>query len=132
MSNVNPEPANNKKGLSNFVNEDVFELNKFEDPISQAPGKPKRKFLSRMKDALFLFIGIRDFAGQEVDKSQADQSTRVEADPPILKRGFEKLKDKVRKKAFKFPWVVISISLAVGFLMIRLIKPTRKVLKVLK
>lgn len=132
LNNVSQDAAGNQKGLNDFVNEDVFQLNKFEEPIRPVSNKP-RKFLSRMKDVLFLILGIRDNAGQEVDESQTDLANRVEDGKSQLNRGIKNLKDKVRKKAFRYPWVVgISTVLAVGFLMVRLIKPTRKVLKYLK
>lgn len=86
-----------------------------------------------MKDVLFLLIGIKDFAGQNVDKSRSDMATWVAEEPSILKKSFEILKEKAREKVRRYPWVVgISTVLAVGFFMIRLIKPTRKVLKYLK
>ncbi len=132
MTNVSQDAASNQKGLSDFVNEDVFQLNKFEEPSPPVSNKP-RKFLSKMKDVLFLLIGIEDFAGQNVDKSRADMATWAAEEPSILKKSFEILKEKAREKVRRYPWVVgISTVLAVGFFMIRLIKPTRKVLKYLK
>jgi hypothetical protein len=132
MNNVSQYTASNKKGLNEFVNEDVFQLNKFEEPIRKVSVKPKN-FLTRMKDILFLFIGIKDFAGQNVEETQADLASWITDEHPILKRGFENLKERAREKVRRYPWVVgISTVLAVSVFMIRLVKPTRKVLKYLK
>lgn len=130
---INGTTGRANKGLSALVNEDVFKLNRFEDPIGQAPVKPRGNLISWMKDIVSLIFRSNDNAGQEVDKPQVDSVNWVENGTAQLNRGIKNLKDRVRKKAFRYPWVVgISIMLTVGFLMIRLIKPTRKVLKVLK
>jgi len=133
LNNVSWETSCAKKGLSSLVNEDVFQLNKFEEPINQTSAKPKERLVLWLKDILFQLFRTKDNTSRELGKTQADLVNWVEDGTSQLNRGIKNIKNNVRKKAFRYPWVVgISIMLAVGFLMIRLIKPTRKVLKVLK
>ena len=169
MSNVSRDTANNKKGLSALVNEDVFQLSKFEDIPSPAPSKPIGRLISWMNDGIFRIYRFENKAGQATDRSEEDQTIWVEDGASQLSRGLENIKDsvmekvvnavgtmkksigygsdtsnfkaqniavhvlsRIRKKAFRYPWVAISTALVVGFLVGSLIRSSRKVLKLLK
>lgn len=89
-----------RKDLRTLVEDGAAQVNKFEDKVSQATGKAREDLTTWVEDGLCQY------------------NARAQEYADRVPGGFS-------KKAARYPWVTISIALAVGFLLGSLCKPAR-------
>ncbi len=109
-------------------------MNKFKDNLIGITGKTKDDFTTWVEDSTSqLSEGFEDLTGK-ARETVVDAAAAVKKD---VGQGLSQYNAKAQKvadkvpgdfgvKAVQYPWVAISIALAVGFLLGSLLKPTRQ------
>jgi ElaB/YqjD/DUF883 family membrane-anchored ribosome-binding protein len=124
-----------KEDLDTVKEDGYTSLNRLEDKVSQSTGKAKEQLTTWAEDgAAQLSRKLETLKGDTVDKVVVAAKT-IEQD---VDQGLNQYNVKIQdladqvpggfsKKAARYPWVTISISLAIGLLLGMLIKPTRRI-----
>jgi ElaB/YqjD/DUF883 family membrane-anchored ribosome-binding protein len=128
-----------KEDLDSVKQDGSTGLNRLEDKIIQSAGKVKeylttwsedgaaqvtRKLEHLKGDVLDKVIVTAKTVEQDVDQGMNQYNVKVQELADQVPGGFS-------KKAARYPWVTISISLAVGMLLGMLLKPARQPLGLL-
>jgi ElaB/YqjD/DUF883 family membrane-anchored ribosome-binding protein len=123
-----------KKDLSTLMGDGAAWFSRFEDYVSQASGKAKEDLTTWVGDGVSqLSVGVEKLTGdaretmagaaatvkKDVGQGLSEYNTKAQEVADKLPGGFA-------EKAAKYPWVAISIGLAVGFLLGGLLKPARQ------
>ena len=123
-----------KKGLSNLAEDETVQMNKFKDNLIETAGKAKDNLTTWVEDSTSQFSeGFEELTGK-ARETVVDAAAVVKKD---VGQGLSQYNAKAQKvadkvpgdfgvKAAQYPWVAISIALAVGFLLGSLLKPTRQ------
>lgn len=122
-----------KKDLSTLTGDSAVRFSRFEDNLSQATGKAKEDLTTWVEDGVSQLsegfekltgdaretvVGAAATAKKEVGHGLSQYNAKAQEVAEKVPGGFG-------KKAARYPWVAISIGLAVGFLLGILFKPTR-------
>jgi ElaB/YqjD/DUF883 family membrane-anchored ribosome-binding protein len=131
---IRKDAARVKKDISTLVGDGVSRLSRFEDNVSQTTGKAKEDLTTWVED------GVSQLS-EGFDKLTGDARETVVGAAATVKKDVghglsqynakaQEVADKVPggfgKKVASYPWVAMSISLAVGFLLGILLKPGRQ------
>ena len=123
-----------KKDLSTLMGDGAAWFTRFEDYVSQATGKAKEDLTTWVGD------GVSQLS-EGVEKLTIDAKETVVGAAATVKKDVgqglsqynakaQEVADKVPggigEKAVKYPWVAMSIVMAVGFLLGSLLKPARR------
>jgi ElaB/YqjD/DUF883 family membrane-anchored ribosome-binding protein len=123
-----------KKDINTLVGDGAARISRFEDNISKATGKAKEDLTTWVGDgASQLSEGVEKLAG-EVKETVVGAAATVKKDVghglSQYNTKAQEVADKVPgsfgKKVASYPWVAMSISMAVGFLLGVLLKPGRQ------
>jgi ElaB/YqjD/DUF883 family membrane-anchored ribosome-binding protein len=133
---VRQDAAKVKKDLSTLVGDGTARINRFEENVTQAPGKAKDNLTTWVEDGVAQlgegFEMLTDDAKETVAGAAATVKKEVGNGMNQYNTKVQEFADKVPggfgKNAVKYPWLAISIALAVGFLLGGLLKPTPKFL----
>jgi len=131
---VRRDGARVKKDLTTLVEDGTAQISRFEDKVSQAPGKAKEDLTTWVEDGVSqLSEGFEKLTGdarETVVGAAATVKKDVGHGLSQYNAKAQEVADKVPggfgKKAASYPWVAISIALAVGFLLGIMIKPARR------
>jgi len=131
---VRQDAAKVKKDVSTLVGDSAARFGRFEDSVSQAAGKamddfPKwaeggasqltERFEDLAGDAREAVVGAAAAVKKDVGHGLSRYNAKVQELADKAPGGFV-------KKAARYPWVALSISLVVFFLLGMLIKPARQ------
>ena len=131
---VRADAANIEKDFSSVVKDGVFRFGKYEDNVSQATVKAKRDlttwaedgvtqmskgFEKLADDAKESVVGAVATVKKEVGHGLSQYNAKAQAVADRVSGGFS-------KKAARYPWVLISSALVVGFVLGSLLKPARR------
>lgn len=131
---IRQDAAKVKKDLNTLVEDGAARLSRFEENVSQATGKAKEELTTWVEDGVSqLSDGFEKLTG-DAKKTVAGAAATMEKE---VGHGLRQYNAEVQKVADKlpgsfgnqvarYPWVAISISLAVGFLLGSLLKPSRQ------
>ena len=123
-----------KKDISTLVEDGAARLSRFEGNFSQATGKAKEDLTTLVEDGVsHLSEGVEKLAG-EVKDTVVGAAATVKKDVghglSQYNTKAQEVADKVpgsfSKKVARYPWVAMSITMAFGFLLGILLKPTRQ------
>jgi ElaB/YqjD/DUF883 family membrane-anchored ribosome-binding protein len=140
---MNDQQLNNKvrkdadriiKDINTLVGDTSKRLSRFEDDVNQAAGKAKEDFAAWAEDGA---TQISDKFGKvtgNLKESIADTAATVKKDVNRGMKQYNKKAQEVADKipggfsesAAKYPWVVISLGLALGFFLGILLKPSHR------
>jgi uncharacterized protein YjbJ (UPF0337 family) len=124
-----------KKDLGALVEDSSTRITRIGDNVYQVTGKAKDDLTTWVDDSVSqLSGGIEKLAG-DARESVVDAATSVKKD---VSHGLKKYNAKVQevadrvpgdfsKKAARYPWVALSIALAIGFVLGGLLKPARHI-----
>ncbi len=135
---MNDQQLNNKvrkdadriiKDINTLVGDSSNRLSRFEDDVNQVAGKAKEDINSWVEEGVSNFERMTG----NVKDSVADKAAILRKD---VKRGMKQYNNKAQEvadkipggfseSAAKYPWVVISLGLALGFFLGILLKPSR-------
>lgn len=139
---MNDQQLNNKvrkdadriiKDINTLVGDTSTRLSRFEDDVNQAAGKAKEDFAAWAEDGATQFSDKFGKMSGELKDSVAGAAATVSKD---VKRGMNRYNDKAQEvankipggfseSAAKYPWVAITIGVALGFFLGILLKPSR-------
>jgi ElaB/YqjD/DUF883 family membrane-anchored ribosome-binding protein len=126
-----------KEDLDTIKEDGYTGLDRWEDKVGQSTEKAKERLTTWAEDsAAQISRKLEMLKGDTVDKVVVAAKT-IEQD---VDQGLNQYNGKIQdladqvpggfsRKAARYPWVTISISLAIGLLLGMLIKPTRVILK---
>jgi ElaB/YqjD/DUF883 family membrane-anchored ribosome-binding protein len=131
---VRQDNAKVKKDLSTLVGDGTAQFSRFEDDVSQATNKAKEDLITWMENAVSQLSGGIEKLTDDARETMVGAASTVKKD---VGHGLSQYNAKVQEvadkvpggfgeKAARYPWVTISISLVVGFLLSSLLKPTRQ------
>jgi ElaB/YqjD/DUF883 family membrane-anchored ribosome-binding protein len=128
------DSAKVKKDLNTLVEDNAARLSRFQDNVGQATGKAKEDLTTWVGDGVSqLSEGFEKLTGdarETVVGAAATVKKDVGHGLSQYNAKAQEVADKVPggfgKKAASYPWVAISIALAVGFLLGIMIKPARR------
>ena len=117
------------KDINTLVGDTSNRLSRFEDDVNQVAGKAKEDINSWVEEGVSNFERMTG----NVKDSVADKAAILRKD---VKRGMKQYNNKAQEvadkipggfseSAAKYPWVVISLGLALGFFLGILLKPSR-------
>jgi ElaB/YqjD/DUF883 family membrane-anchored ribosome-binding protein len=131
---VRKDAAKVKKDLNTLVGDSAARVNRYEDNVSQATGKAKEDLTTWVEggvsqlsegvekltgDARETVVGAAATVKKDVGHGLSQYNAKAQEVADKVPGGFG-------KKAAKYPWVAISIGLAIGFLLGSLLKPARQ------
>jgi ElaB/YqjD/DUF883 family membrane-anchored ribosome-binding protein len=139
---MNDQQLNNKvrkdadriiRDINTLVGDSSNRLSRFEDDVNQAAGKAKEDLTSWAEDGVTQFSEKFGKMSGNLKESIADTAATVKKD---VNRGIKQYNQKAQEvadkipggfgeSAAKYPWVVISLGLALGFFLGILLKPSR-------
>jgi len=131
---IRKDAAKVKKDLHTLVRDSTTRMGRYEDNASQATGKAKEDLTTWVVNGIAqLSKGVKKLTGDAKD-AVAGTAAAVKKDVGHGLRHYnvksQEVADKVPgsfgKKTARYPWVAISIVLAVGFLLGSLLKPARQ------
>ena len=122
-----------KKDISTLVGDSAARMSRFEDSVSQATGKAKDDLTTWVEDGVSQWSeGVEKLTGNvkhTVVATAATMQKDVGHGLSQYNAKAQKVADKVPgsfgKKVARYPWVAISMALAIGFLLGFLLKPAR-------
>ena len=134
---VSQDATDVKKDINNLVEDSAARLGKFGDNVSQATVKAKEDVTTWAEDsAAQLSKGFEKISG-EAKETLIDTAATVKKDVGHrVNQSNSKAQDiagnfpdtLLAKKVAMYPWVVIAIGLAVGFLLGVILRPSRQML----
>lgn len=128
------DAANVIKDVSTLAGDSAARFGRFENDVSQATGKAKvdlttwvdenvsqmsKEFEKLTGDARDALVNAAATAKKDVGHGLSQYNTKVQELADKAPGGFG-------KKAAKYPWVALSITVVVGFLLGTLIRPARQ------
>ncbi|MFA5837792.1 MAG: hypothetical protein WC837_12640 [Bellilinea sp.] len=131
------DAANVIKDVSTLAGDSAARFGRFENDVSQATGKAKvdlttwvdenvsqmsKEFEKLTGDARDTLVNAAATAKKDVGHGLSQYNTKVQELADKAPGGFG-------KKAAKYPWVALSITVVVGFLLGMLIRPARQQLR---
>jgi len=131
---VRKDAAKVKKDVSTLVGDSAVRLSRFEDNVSQATGKAKEDLTTWVEgsasqlsegfekltgDARETVVGAAATVKKDVGHGLSHYNAKAQEVADKVPGGFG-------KKAARYPWVAISIALAVGFMLGIIINPARQ------
>lgn len=130
---VRQDAAKVKKDSSTLVGDVAARLGRFEGNVSQASGKAKEDLTTWAEDSVSQMSKGAEKLADDARETMVGAAATVKQD---VRHGLndynakaQKVADKVpggfSEMAAKYPWVAISIAVAVGFLLGSLLKPAR-------
>jgi ElaB/YqjD/DUF883 family membrane-anchored ribosome-binding protein len=139
---MNDQQLNNKvrrdadriiKDINTLVGDSSNRFSRFEDEVNKAAGKAKEDFEAWAEDGATQFSDKFGRMSGNVKDSVAGAAAAVSKD---VNRGIKQYNQKAQEvadkipggfseSAAKYPWVVISLGLALGFFLGILLKPSR-------
>lgn len=131
---IRQDAAKIKKDLDALVRDSATRFGRFEDDVSQATGKAKDDLTTWMGDGVSqLSEGFEKLTGN-TRETLVDAAATLKKDVGHGLRHYntkaQEVADRVPgsfgKQAARYPWVAITLSLAVGLLLGGLLKPTRQ------
>jgi ElaB/YqjD/DUF883 family membrane-anchored ribosome-binding protein len=122
-----------KKDISALVGDNTALLGRFEDNLNQAAVQAKGDLTTWMEDGVTHmneeFGKLTDDTKESMSEAAASVKKEVGDGITHYNARAQELADKIpdgfSRKAAKYPWVAITIDVAVGFLLGSLIKPIR-------
>jgi len=131
---VRQDAAKVKKALNDLVRDSAARISRFEGKAGQATGKAKEDITEWVEDGVSQFSEVFEKLTDDTRKTLASAAATVRKDVGHGLSQFntkaQEVADKVpgdfSKKAARYPWVVLSIALAVGFVLGCLLKPARR------
>ncbi|OJX43814.1 MAG: hypothetical protein BGO78_02295 [Chloroflexi bacterium 44-23] len=123
-----------KKGLSNLVEDKTVQVNKIKDNLTETTGKVIDNLTEWIGDSTSQLGKGFDKLTVDAKETIVDSARMVEKD---VKKGLNIYNEKAQKvadlvpggfsdKVAKYPWVAISIGLAVGLILGQILKPARQ------
>jgi ElaB/YqjD/DUF883 family membrane-anchored ribosome-binding protein len=131
---IRKDAAKVKKDLQTLVRDSTTRVGRYEDKASQATGKAKDDLTTWVDNSISqLSKGFKKLTG-DAKETLVSTAVTVKKDVGHGLRHYnvksQEVADKVPgsfgKKTARYPWVAISIVLAVGFLLGSLLKPARQ------
>ena len=131
------DAANVIKDVSTLAGDSAARFGRFENDVSRATGKAKvdlttwvdenvsqmsKEFEKLTGDARDTLVNVAATAKKDVGHGLSQYNTKVQELADKAPGGFG-------KKAAKYPWVALSITVVVGFLLGMLIRPARQQLR---
>ena len=131
---IRQDAAKVKKDLNNLVEDSAVRLSRYGDNVSQATGKAKEDVTTWVEDGVSQlsdgFEKLKGDARESVVSAAATVKKDVGHGLSHYNAKAQEVADKVPggfgKKAARYPWVAISIALAVGFMLGIIINPARQ------
>lgn len=133
---VRKDVADVKKDLSALVGDSGARLNKLDDDMNRTAGKAKEDLTKWVKGSVYQ-------VNEGIEKLATDTKVAVSDAAISVKKGVghglsqynikaQQVADSVpggfAKSVARYPWVTISIALALGFMLGSILKPTRMTL----
>lgn len=123
-----------QKDISTLVKDGAARLSRYENTVSQASGKAKKDLTNRLESSVSQLSKGFDSATGNATKALSGTSTKFKKNMGNWLDHFNAKAQKVAvevpkelgKKASRFPWIVITIGLAVGFLIGIMFLPNRQ------
>lgn len=133
---VRKDTAKVKKDLSVLVGDSTVQFDNFKDNVNQASDKTKEDItawveggVSQLNEGLEKLTGdAREAVINVVESAKKDVGHGLSQYNARVQEVADKVPGSFGKKASRYPWVAISISLFVGFLLGSLLKTTRRFL----
>jgi len=131
---VRQDAARVKKDLSTLVGDSTARIVRFEDNVSQATGKARDDLTTWVEDGVSqLSEGVEKLTG-DVQKSVVDTAALMHKEDghglsqynAKAQKAADKVPGRFGKKVTRYPWVAISVALAIGFLLGFLLKPAQQ------
>ena len=131
---VRRDAAKVKKDLNTLVGDSAARLDRFGDNLSQVTGKAKEDLTTWVGDGVSqLSEGFEKLTG-DARETVVDAAATVKKDVghglsqynAKAQEVADKVPGRFGEMAARYPWVAISIGLAVGFLVGSLLKPARQ------
>lgn len=130
---IKRDAAQVKKGLSNLVEDKTVQMNTFKNNLMETTGKAKDDLTTWVGDSASQLSEGLDKLTTDAKDTIVESAGLVEKD---VKKGLRQYNDKAQKVAdlvpggfsinvVKYPWVAISLSLAIGFILGIMLKPAR-------
>lgn len=125
-----------RKDISTLAGDNTARLGRFGDDVSYATDKAKEDLTAWVEDGVNqMSEGLDKFSG-EAKGTMLDAAATMKKDVGHGLSQYNDLAQEVAdqvpggfsKQAARYPWVVISVGLVIGFLLGMLLKPTRKLL----
>ena len=130
---VRQDAAKVKEDISTLVGDSAARMSRFEDNVGQATGKAKEDLTKWVEDGVSqLSKGVDTLTG-DVKQTVVDTAATMQKDVghglsqynAKVQKAADKVPGSFGKKVARYPWVAISVALAVGFLLGILLKPVR-------
>lgn len=118
---VRQDAAKVKKDFSTLVEDSAARFGRLEVNVSQATDKAKEDLTSWADDAKESVVGTAATVKKDVGDGLNEYNARAQRVADKVPGGFSEM-------IAKYPWVAISIAVAVGLLLASLFKPTRHTL----
>ena len=130
---VHQDAAKVKKDLTTLAGDSAVRFSRFEDNLSQATGKAKEDLTTWVEDGVSQLseefekltgearetvVGAAEMVKKDVGHGLSQYNSKAQEVADKVPGGFG-------NKAARYPWVAISIGLAVGFLLGILFKPAQ-------
>jgi len=131
---VNRDVGKAKKDLATLGDDGVAGLGRIGDKVSQITGKAKEDLTTRVEDGVSqmsqgfekltgdareTLVGAAATVKKDVGQGLSQYNAKAQEVADKVPGGFG-------EKAARYPWVTLSIALAVGFLLGSLLKPARQ------
>jgi ElaB/YqjD/DUF883 family membrane-anchored ribosome-binding protein len=131
---VRQDAARVKKDIDTLVGDSSVRLSKLGDNVSQAAGKVREDINSRVDEGVSqLNERIDKITGDALETiSNTADSVKTNVDYGLnqynakVQEYADKVPGGISQKAVRYPWVTITLALAVGFLLGNLFKPRRQ------
>jgi ElaB/YqjD/DUF883 family membrane-anchored ribosome-binding protein len=122
-----------RKDISTLAGDNTARLGRFGDDVSYAADKAKEDLTTWVEDGVNqMSEGFEKFSG-EAKGTMLDAAAAMKKDVghglsqynDLAQEAADQVPGGFSKQAARYPWVVISVGLVIGFLLGRLLKPTR-------
>jgi ElaB/YqjD/DUF883 family membrane-anchored ribosome-binding protein len=121
------------KDINTLVGDSSTRFSRFEDDVNQAAGKVKEELSSWVEEGVSKFDRMKGNVKDSVASTAAIVKKDVNRGMIQYNNKAQKIADKLpggfSRSATKYPWVVISLGLALGFFLGILLKPSRHIIK---
>jgi len=124
------------RDVSTLAGDSMVRLGRLDENISQAAGKAKEDVTSWVENGVSQMSHKLENLADDARETMTEAAVAVEKD---VKHGLNQYNSKVNNlvekvpgglgdKAARYPWVAVTIALAIGFLLGSLTKPFRRLL----
>lgn len=123
-----------KEDINALVGDGAVQMSRIEDNISKATGKANKDVTAWVEDGVSQMSDGFEKITSETRENVADAANMMKKDVGHKLRRYnsraQDIADKIpygfARKAARYPWVVISIGLVLGFILGNLLKPSRQ------